>query len=72
MLLGGVVGLIVCVYSPQFRSHKETKMAARRTDIYDLTEKRGTVNSLINCRNWLLTQTSTMQTIYLNQMTYTS
>ena len=31
------------LYSPQFRSHQETKMAARRTqrscNIYDLTEK---------------------------------
>ena len=33
------------LYSPQFRSHQETNMAARRTvnDTYDLTEKSGTV-----------------------------
>ena len=42
----------IILYSPQFRSHQEIKMAARRTQrstsCYDLTEKQGNVNNLFS------------------------
>ena len=41
----------VILYSPQFRSHQENKMAAPLDStivIYDLTEKYGTANSLLS------------------------